>query len=103
MVKVISPLSAVPAPKSGWIEQSRSPVASSVPLKIAAKVDKADRAYHESRIKPLLQEPHVQFIGEIGNHDKGAFYGGAIALLFPIDWSEPFGLVVIEAMANGTQ
>jgi hypothetical protein len=73
-----------------------------VPLKMAAKVDKADRAYHESRIKPLLQEPHVQFIGEIGDHEKEAFYGGATALLFPIDWPEPFGLVAVEAMANGT-
>jgi glycosyltransferase involved in cell wall biosynthesis len=66
------------------------------------KVDKADRTHHESRIKPLLQEPHVQFIGEIGDHEKDAFYGGATALLFPIDWPEPFCLVVVEAMANGT-
>jgi hypothetical protein len=73
-----------------------------VPLKIAAKVDKVDRAYHETKIKPLLQGAQVQFIGEIGDHEKEAFYGGATALLFPIDWPEPFGLVVIEAMANGT-
>jgi glycosyltransferase involved in cell wall biosynthesis len=73
-----------------------------VPLKIAAKVDKADRACHESGIKPRLQKPHVQFIGEIGDYEKEAFYGGATALLFPIDWPEPFGLVVIEEMANGT-
>jgi hypothetical protein len=72
------------------------------PLKIAAKVGRADRAYHEATIKPLLHDPRVEFIGEIGDHEKRAFYGGATALLFPIDWPEPFGLVLIEAIANGT-
>lgn len=71
-------------------------------LKIAAKVDHADRAYFEERIKPLLDDPLVEFIGEIGDAEKGAFLGGARALLFPIDWPEPFGLVMIEAMAAGT-
>jgi glycosyltransferase involved in cell wall biosynthesis len=71
-------------------------------LTIAAKVDKADRSYYKVRIKPLLKDPPVEFIGEIGDSDKGAFLGDATALLFPIDWPEPFGLVLIEAMANGT-
>lgn len=74
-----------------------------IPLKIAAKVDRVDRAYFEQRIQPLLDEgPGVEFIGEIGERDKAAFLGDALALLFPIDWSEPFGLVMIEAMACGT-
>jgi glycosyltransferase involved in cell wall biosynthesis len=72
-----------------------------VPLKIAAKVDKVDRAYYKKKIKPLLENPLVTFIGEIGESDKGEFLSNAMALLFPIDWPEPFGLVVIEAMANG--
>jgi glycosyltransferase involved in cell wall biosynthesis len=73
-----------------------------LPLKIAAKVDNADREYFESVIRPLLDHPLVEYIGEIGERDKSAFLGGAIALLFPIDWPEPFGLVMIEAMACGT-
>ena len=71
-------------------------------LKIAAKVDEVDRTYHETRIKPLLEDPRVDFVGEIGDSEKGAFLGDAAALLFPIDWPEPFGLALIEAMANGT-
>jgi glycosyltransferase involved in cell wall biosynthesis len=73
-----------------------------LPLTIAAKVDMADRSYYNTRIKPLLKDPLVEFIGEIGDSDKGAFLGDATALLFPIDWPEPFGLALIEAMANGT-
>jgi glycosyltransferase involved in cell wall biosynthesis len=73
-----------------------------LPLTIAAKVDKVDRAYFRHRIKPLLKNPAVEYIGEIGDAEKKAFYGNALALLFPIDWPEPFGLVLIEAMANGT-
>jgi glycosyltransferase involved in cell wall biosynthesis len=73
------------------------------PLRIAAKVDAADRAYHDETIAPLLRSsPHVEFIGEIGEDAKSSFLGGARALLFPIDWPEPFGLVMIEAMACGT-
>jgi glycosyltransferase involved in cell wall biosynthesis len=71
-------------------------------LRIAAKVDHADRAYFVERIQPLLDDPLVEFVGEIGDADKSAFLGGARALLFPIDWPEPFGLVAIEAMAAGT-
>ena len=73
------------------------------PLKIAAKVDAADAAYWETVIRPLAEaNPLIEFVGEIGDDRKSAFLGGAEALLFPIDWPEPFGLVMIEAMACGT-
>lgn len=73
------------------------------PLKIAAKVDAADKVYWETAIRPMIEgNPLVEFVGEIGDHQKSAFLGGAEALLFPIDWPEPFGLVMIEAMASGT-
>jgi glycosyltransferase involved in cell wall biosynthesis len=71
-------------------------------LKIAAKVDSVDRAYFEDRIQPLLDGPLVEFIGEIDETEKEEFLGNAYALLFPIDWPEPFGLVMIEAMRCGT-
>jgi glycosyltransferase involved in cell wall biosynthesis len=73
-----------------------------LPIKIAAKVDDVDRAYFEDYIEPLLEEPHVEYQGEIGDGEKGEFLGCAIALLFPIDWEEPFGLVMIESFACGT-
>lgn len=73
-----------------------------MPLKIAAKVDSVDRDYFHDCIEPLLDHPLVEFLGEIGDREKPAFLGGASALLFPIDWPEPFGLVMIEAMACGT-
>jgi glycosyltransferase involved in cell wall biosynthesis len=73
-----------------------------IPLRIAAKVDAADRAYFERDIRPLLDDPLVEFIGEIGDAEKPAFLGGAMALVFPIDWPEPFGLVMVEATACGT-
>jgi glycosyltransferase involved in cell wall biosynthesis len=73
-----------------------------MPLKIAAKIDKIDLPYYERVITPLLDYPLVEFIGEIGYPHKNEFLGNAAALLFPIDWSEPFGLVMIEAMACGT-
>jgi len=73
------------------------------PLKIAAKVDRADREYFEAKIQPMLKDnPVVEYIGEIGEQDKARFLGDAAGLLFPIDWPEPFGLVMIEAMACGT-
>jgi len=75
---------------------------SGLPLKIAAKVDKVDQDYFRTEIEPLLSQAHVEFIGEINEAQKPAFLSGAKALLFPIDWSEPFGLVMIEAMACGT-
>lgn len=80
------------------IEISRK---SGLPLKIAAKVDAADKEYFES-IKNLFDHPLIEFVGEIGENEKEEFLGNASALLFPIDWPEPFGLVMIEAMACGT-
>ncbi len=71
-------------------------------IKIAAKVDPVDQAYYDAVIRPLLDKPGVEYIGEIGDDAKGAFLGHAYALLFPIDWPEPFGLVMIEALACGT-
>jgi glycosyltransferase involved in cell wall biosynthesis len=75
-----------------------------MPLKIAAKIDKADRDYFEQHLRPLLCDagPLVEFLGEVGGKDKDEFLGNAQALLFPIDWPEPFGLVMIEALACGT-
>ena len=73
-----------------------------LPLRIAAKVDAADREYFERVVAPLLDHPLIEFVGEIGDSDKSAFLGRARALLFPIDWPEPFGLVMLEAMACGT-
>lgn len=73
-----------------------------MPLKIAAKVDPADRTYFEREIKHLLNRPNVEYIGEIGDHQKAEFLGKASAYLFPIDWPEPFGLTMIESMACGT-
>ncbi|MBW8834384.1 MAG: glycosyltransferase family 4 protein [Burkholderia sp.] len=75
---------------------------SGLPLKIAAKVDKADQDYFKREIEPLLSQAHVEFVGEINEAQKPEFLSGAKALLFPIDWSEPFGLVMIESMACGT-
>jgi glycosyltransferase involved in cell wall biosynthesis len=72
------------------------------PLRIAAKIDASDEAYFEDAIEPLLDDPLVNYVGEISEAKKAAFLGGAAALLFPIDWPEPFGLVMIEAMACGT-
>src|SRR6478735_1050138 len=73
-----------------------------IPLKIAAKVDKVDEAYFREQIAPLLSDPGVEFVGEIDERRKAEFLGEAQALLFPIDWPEPFGVVMIEAMACGT-
>jgi glycosyltransferase involved in cell wall biosynthesis len=73
-----------------------------MPLKIAAKIDKADADYFEAVIKPLLNTSLIEFIGEIGYPEKNDFLGNATGLLFPINWPEPFGLVMIEAMACGT-
>ena len=73
-----------------------------LPLKIAAKVDAADKDYFEAEIQGLLDHPLVEYIGEIGEHEKAEFLGNAMALIFLIDWQEPFGLVLTEAMACGT-
>jgi glycosyltransferase involved in cell wall biosynthesis len=73
-----------------------------MPLKIAAKVDRVDRQYYEEKIRPLLKQPGIEYIGEITEAEKSDFLGNAFAYLFPIDWPEPFGLTMIEAMACGT-
>jgi glycosyltransferase involved in cell wall biosynthesis len=73
-----------------------------IPLRIAAKVDAADRGYFETVIRPLLDDPLIEFVGEIGADRKPEFLANALALLFPVRWPEPFGLVMIEAMACGT-
>ena len=73
-----------------------------IPLKIAAKVDRTDEVYFQEKIHPLLKGPGVQFIGEIDEQQKSDFLGQALALMFLIDWPEPFGLSMIEAMACGT-
>ncbi len=73
-----------------------------MPLKIAAKIAPADREYFEARIAPLLATPAIEYLGEVSENEKEELLGEALALLFPIDWPEPFGLVLIEAMACGT-
>lgn len=73
-----------------------------IPLKIAAKVDKVDRDYYEALIKPLIEPPLIEYLGEIAEHEKSEFLGKAYALIFPVDWPEPFGLAMAEAMACGT-
>jgi glycosyltransferase involved in cell wall biosynthesis len=73
-----------------------------IPLKMAAKVDRVDQQYFETVVKPLLSTPGVEYVGEISEREKVQFLGQALALLFPIDWAEPFGLVMIEALACGT-
>jgi glycosyltransferase involved in cell wall biosynthesis len=105
-----------PAPRGGYlaflgrISPEKRPdlaieiaVRAGAKLKIAAKIDKVDQAYWTNVIEPIVaSSPDVQFVGEIGDRDKADFLGNADALLFPIDWPEPFGLVMIEAMACGT-
>jgi glycosyltransferase involved in cell wall biosynthesis len=76
--------------------------AAGIPLKIAAKIDRLDEAYFRETVEPLLKQPGIEFIGEINDQEKSKFLREASGLLFPIDWPEPFGLVMIEAMACGT-
>ena len=90
------------SPEKGPDEAIRIAQQSGIPLKIGAKVDETDAAYYESKIKPLLGGPDIEFLGELGYPDTEELLGGAMALLFPIQWPEPFGLVMIEAMACGT-
>ena len=89
------------SPEKGIERAIRIARAAGVKLKVAAKIDNADRAYYEREVAPLLADANVEFIGEINDAQKPAFLSGARALLFPIDWPEPFGLVMIEAMACG--
>jgi len=91
------------SPEKGVDKAIRIAGRAGMKLKIAAKVDNADKEYYDSQIKPLIRDnPFVEFIGEINDQQKPAFLSGAQALIFPIDWPEPFGLVMIESMACGT-
>jgi glycosyltransferase involved in cell wall biosynthesis len=90
------------SPEKGIDKAIRIAAATGMKLKVAAKVDRADQDYYDREIRPLLGAGHVEFIGEINDARKPEFLSGAHALLFPIDWPEPFGLVMIEAMACGT-
>jgi glycosyltransferase involved in cell wall biosynthesis len=90
------------SPEKGIEHAIRIAQGCGLPLKIAAKIDRLDREYFEERIRPLLSLPGMEHIGEISDAEKAAFISGAIALLAPISWPEPFGLVMIEAMACGT-
>jgi glycosyltransferase involved in cell wall biosynthesis len=91
------------APEKGVDRAIKIATRCGIPLKIAAKVDRADVDYYNELISPLIKNnPLVDYIGEISDHEKSDFLSGAIGLLVPIDWPEPFGLVMIEAMACGT-
>jgi glycosyltransferase involved in cell wall biosynthesis len=90
------------APEKGVDRAIRIAIRCGIPLKIAAKVDRADQDYYDECIRPMMDHPLVEFIGEISDHEKPDFLSGAIGLLVPIAWPEPFGLVMIEAMACGT-
>jgi glycosyltransferase involved in cell wall biosynthesis len=90
------------APEKGVDRAIRIAIRCGIPLKIAAKIDRADQEYYDEVIRPLIDHPLVEYIGEIGDHEKSDFLSGALGLLVPIDWPEPFGLVMIEAMACGT-
>ena len=91
------------APEKGVDRAIRIAARCGIPIKIAAKVDRADQDYYDELIRPLIENnPLVEYVGEIGDREKSDFLSGAIGLLVPIDWPEPFGLVMIEAMACGT-
>jgi glycosyltransferase involved in cell wall biosynthesis len=90
------------APEKGVDRAIRIAQHCGVKLKIAAKVDNADREYFDEQIQPMIRSSDVEYIGEINDKEKSEFLSGAIVLLVPIDWPEPFGLVMIEAMACGT-
>jgi glycosyltransferase involved in cell wall biosynthesis len=97
-----------PVPQANWVRTIYHGLPETlltprpVTLKIAAKVDRADQDYYDEIVRSLIDHPLVEYIGEIGDHEKSDFLSGAIGLLVPIDWPEPFGLVMIEAMACGT-
>jgi glycosyltransferase involved in cell wall biosynthesis len=90
------------APEKGVDRAIKIAIRCGIPLKIAAKIDRADQDYYDEVMRPLMAHPLVEYIGEIGDHEKSSFLSGAIGLLLPIDWPEPFGLVMIEALACGT-
>lgn len=90
------------SPEKGLPRAIEIAKATGIKLKIAAKIDKADQEYYEKEIKPLLDHPLIEFIGEINEEQKCGFLGNALAFLFPINWCEPFGMVMIESMACST-
>jgi glycosyltransferase involved in cell wall biosynthesis len=90
------------APEKGVDRAIKIAIRCGIPLKIAAKIDRADQDYYDEVMRPLMDHPLVEYIGEISDKEKSSFLSGAIGLLLPIDWPEPFGLVMIEAMACGT-
>src|SRR6202051_2976383 len=90
------------APEKGVDRAIKIAIRCGIPLKIAAKVDRADQEYYDEIIRPMMDHPLVEYIGEIGDDEKANFLSGAMGLLLPLDWPEPFGLVMIEAMACGT-
>jgi glycosyltransferase involved in cell wall biosynthesis len=90
------------APEKGVDRAIKIAIRCGIPLKIAAKIDRAYQDYYDEVMRPLMDHPLVEYIGEIGDHEKSSFLSGAIGLLLPIDWPEPFGLVMIEALACGT-
>ncbi len=90
------------SPEKGIVQAIEIAGQAGLELRVAAKVDRADHRYFAEQVAPLIAQDHVRFVGEIGEADKSAFLGGARALLCPIDWPEPFGLVIIEALACGT-
>jgi glycosyltransferase involved in cell wall biosynthesis len=90
------------SPEKGPETAIRLAKRAATPLRIAAKVDSVDQAYFKAVVEPLLDDPLIEFVGEIGDEEKAEFLGNARALLFPIRWPEPFGLVMVEAMACGT-
>jgi glycosyltransferase involved in cell wall biosynthesis len=90
------------SPEKGVDRAIRVARAAGVPLRLAAKLDDVDREFFDTTLAPLLEGPGVEFVGEIGDEAKSEFLGRAIGVLFPIDWPEPFGLVMIEAIACGT-
>ena len=90
------------SPEKGIEQAIEIAITSGMKLKIAAKIDDSDEQYYQTTIKPLLKHPLVEYIGEINEHEKDDFLGNAYAVLFPIQWPEPFGLVMIESMACGT-
>jgi glycosyltransferase involved in cell wall biosynthesis len=90
------------SPEKGPDRAIEIAIRAGIPLKLAAKVDPVDQQYFEAAVRPWLDHPLIEFLGEVDDVQKRAFLGGARALLFPIDWPEPFGLAMIEAMAAGT-